>query len=99
MFSITRDWGTAALDPGVWYSTVCEGRGLEVYSRVGEGEGKGVRKPAEEERMKRKKRRSFCRCSSVFFLPVQQTTYRIGNLLGMRASSTIPVVGCKYDER
>ena len=25
MFGITGDWSTAALDPGVWYSTVYEG--------------------------------------------------------------------------
>ena len=25
MFGITGDWITAASDPGVWYSTVCEG--------------------------------------------------------------------------
>ena len=24
MFDITEDWSTAALDPGVWYSPVCE---------------------------------------------------------------------------
>ena len=24
LFGITGDWSTAALDPGVWYSTVCE---------------------------------------------------------------------------
>ena len=31
VFGITGDWSTAALDPGVWYSTVCEGG----CSRVG----------------------------------------------------------------
>ena len=25
VFDITGNWTTAALDPGVWYSTVCEG--------------------------------------------------------------------------
>ena len=25
VFGIMGDWSTAALDPGVWYSTVCEG--------------------------------------------------------------------------
>ena len=25
LFGITGEWGTAALDPGVWYSTVREG--------------------------------------------------------------------------
>ena len=25
LFGITEDWSTAALDPGVWYSTVREG--------------------------------------------------------------------------
>ena len=25
MFGITGDWSIAALNPGVWYSTVCEG--------------------------------------------------------------------------
>ena len=25
LFGITGDWSTAALDPGVWYSTICEG--------------------------------------------------------------------------
>ena len=25
LFGITGDWSTAALDPGVWYSEVCEG--------------------------------------------------------------------------
>ena len=25
VFRITADWSTAFLDPGVWYSTVCEG--------------------------------------------------------------------------
>ena len=39
LFCITGNWSTAALDPGVWYSTV----------RVGEGRGKGIRTPAEEE--------------------------------------------------
>ena len=24
LFSITGDWSSAALDPGAWYSTVCE---------------------------------------------------------------------------
>ena len=51
VFGITGDWSTATLDPGVWQSTVCgEGCRLIVYSRMGEGEGKGVRKPTEEER-------------------------------------------------
>ena len=27
LFGITGDWGAAALDPGVWYSTVCKGGG------------------------------------------------------------------------
>ena len=25
VFDITGDWSIAALDPGVWYGTVCEG--------------------------------------------------------------------------
>ena len=25
VFGITGDWSIAALDPGVWYNTVCEG--------------------------------------------------------------------------
>ena len=25
MFGTTKDWSTAALDPGAWYNTVCEG--------------------------------------------------------------------------
>ena len=25
VFGITRDWGTAELDPGVWHKIVCEG--------------------------------------------------------------------------
>ena len=25
VFGVTGDWSTAALDPGAWYNTVCEG--------------------------------------------------------------------------
>ena len=52
VFGITGDWRTTALDPGVWYSTVCEGgyRFMAAWTRE---EEKGVRKPAREERGER----------------------------------------------
>ena len=38
LFGITGGWSTAALDPGVWYSTVCEGGCRFMVAWVGEEE-------------------------------------------------------------
>ena len=32
VFGITGDWSTAALDPGVWYSTECAATGVTIAS-------------------------------------------------------------------
>ena len=51
VFGVTRDWSTAALNPGVRYSAVCEsGYQVCVYGSVGKGRGKFVRNPAERKR-------------------------------------------------
>ena len=34
VFGVTGDWSTAALGPGVWYSTVCEGGFRIMAARV-----------------------------------------------------------------
>ena len=48
LFGITGDWSTAALDPGVWYSTLCEGgfRFMDAWLREEE-------KASENQQMKR----------------------------------------------
>ena len=50
IFGMAGDWSTATtLDPGVWYSTVQYAKAaVGLWSRVDEGRGRGVRKPAEE---------------------------------------------------
>ena len=38
LFGVTGDWSTAALDPGVWYSTVREGGWMFIAAWVKEEE-------------------------------------------------------------
>ena len=52
VFAVTGDWSTAALDPGVWYSPVCE-RGWRVIAAWLREEENVCRKPAEEGRGRR----------------------------------------------
>ena len=48
LFGITRDWNTAALDPGAWYSTVREGGGRLMAAWV-----KGEENASEHRQRKR----------------------------------------------
>ena len=56
MFGITGDWSTAALDPGVWYSTVCEGgcRFIAACVREEEKASENRQRRGEEERRSRR---------------------------------------------
>ena len=52
-FVITRDWSTTALDPGVWYSTVCKEscRFMAAWVREEENTSKTRRKKREAEKV------------------------------------------------
>ena len=49
LFGITRDWSSAALDPGVWYSTVHEGGCRFMAARAKEEQNASNRRQKKRE--------------------------------------------------